>query len=236
MINPQINNTLNNHKTRLITLGQLTADISNEIHISLEKIRDAVYLLNMNIGTPDAEIQQSLTTLEENVANAERINNNLIEYVNSKSLNFSKIDINDLVRKALTRTSIPNAVEVVLQLNLEKSLSFGDSDKLLQVFENLLSNAIQSMPEGGFLIIKTEIVEQTWISISITDTGKGILKENLEKLFDPLFSINSKEIGIGLAVSKTLLERHSGWIEVESEFGKGSSFIVNLPLKDQGGG
>jgi signal transduction histidine kinase len=97
------------------------------------------------------------------------------------------------------------------------------------------------MPEGGRLTVETSEVSDSpllsgegpgvrWVAVSITDTGVGIPQENLDKLFEPLFTTKAKGIGLGLAVTKTLVEGHGGSIEVESEVGKGTTFTVRLPI------
>ncbi|MCK4965114.1 MAG: hypothetical protein KAS54_08520, partial [Dehalococcoidia bacterium] len=104
-----------------------------------------------------------------------------------------------------------------------------DPDQLGQVFINIILNAIQAMPEGGQLVIKSEVPGPKWVDISFTDTGVGIPKENMRKLFEPLFTTKAKGIGLGLAITKNVLEEHGGTIKVQSEVGKGSTFTVRLP-------
>ncbi len=110
-----------------------------------------------------------------------------------------------------------------------------DSDKLSIVFDNIIRNAIQAMPEGGQLVIKSEMSDtdepsERGILVSFADTGVGIPEENMPRLFEPLFTTKSKGIGLGLAIINSLVEGHGGTIEVESEVGKGSVFTVRLPL------
>ena len=102
----------------------------------------------------------------------------------------------------------------------------------MQVFENLIRNAIQAMPNGGQLTINSVVHGPEDLAISIADTGEGIPKENLEKLFEPLFTTKAKGFGLGLALVKMLVEGHDGIIEVKSDgvAGNGSTFTVKLPL------
>ena len=86
--------------------------------------------------------------------------------------------------------------------------------------------------EQGQLEIKSEYLDPNWIAISVTDTGVGIPPENLDKLFEPLFTTKAKGIGLGLALVKMLVEGHGGTIEVESTEGKGSIFTVKLPANE----
>jgi signal transduction histidine kinase len=106
----------------------------------------------------------------------------------------------------------------------------GDPVHLGQVFGNIFSNAIQAMPEGGHLTIKSEVPSNGLIEISTKDTGVGIPEDNLVMIFEPLFTTKAKGIGLGLAITKTLVEAHGGKIDVKSELGNGSTFIVSLPI------
>jgi len=102
-----------------------------------------------------------------------------------------------------------------------------------RVCSNIIGNAISIMPEGGSLGIRTETnKEEGNVEISFSDTGEGIAKENMEKIFEPLFTTRAKGIGLGLALCKKYVEAHQGTIEVESEVGKGSKFVVKLPVSE----
>lgn len=98
------------------------------------------------------------------------------------------------------------------------------------VLANLITNALQAMPEGGRLTIRASKNEEAAL-ISVEDTGVGIPKENLSKLFQPLFTTKSKGQGLGLAACKQLVQAHGGSITFESDMGKGSTFTVKIPLR-----
>jgi signal transduction histidine kinase len=100
-----------------------------------------------------------------------------------------------------------------------------------QVLENLVTNAYQAMPEGGTLTIEAKTVRDD-VRLSIADTGMGIAKQDMAELFEPLFSTKPRGIGLGLAVTKTLVEANEGSIEVQSQEGKGSTFTLILPVAD----
>ena len=107
-----------------------------------------------------------------------------------------------------------------------------DSKQISRVVLNLVTNAYQAMPDGGELTIKAQANKDT-IHLSIADTGCGISRENMRKLFEPLFTNKTRGIGLSLAVSKNLVEINGGIIEAESEQGKGSTFTIILPVKER---
>jgi two-component system NtrC family sensor kinase len=110
----------------------------------------------------------------------------------------------------------------------------GDQDQLRQVFTNLIVNGLQSMPEGGELVVDTEL-DQTGgkIRVRIQDHGTGIPAEDMDKLFTPFFSTKPRGTGLGLAVSYGIVSDHGGEIFVESRVGAGAVFTVQLPLRQR---
>jgi two-component system NtrC family sensor kinase len=107
-----------------------------------------------------------------------------------------------------------------------------DFDQLQQVCTNLILNAIQAMPEGGKLTLRTSL-DKSYLKIEVSDTGYGISLENMRKLFTPFFTTKQevKGVGLGLAVSYGIIQRHHGRIDVQSKEKEGTTFIIYLPLK-----
>jgi signal transduction histidine kinase len=121
-------------------------------------------------------------------------------------------------------------MEVVSELDEALPEILADPDQLGQVFRNVILNAIQAMPDGGRLAIRSETPDRGWAAVSFADTGAGMSVETLLRVFEPLFTTKAKGIGLGLAHSKTLVDGHGGTIEAQSELGKGSTFTVRLPV------
>ncbi len=105
---------------------------------------------------------------------------------------------------------------------------FSTAPTTASLFDRLL-HAIQAMPDGGRLDVQSEAPTGDWLAVSFSDSGAGIPQENLTKLFEPLFTTKARGIGLGLALTKTLVEGQGGTIEVSSEVGRGSTFTVRLP-------
>ena len=139
-------------------------------------------------------------------------------------------DVRRRVQEALSRIAVPENVKVASQLDEALPIILADPDQLVQVFGHIALNAIQAMPEGGRLVVRSEVPTPGWMAVSFADTGVGISEENMDKLFEPLFTTKAKGIGLGMAVSKTLMEGHGGTIEVESQVGEGTTFSVRLPI------
>ncbi len=218
---------------KLAVLGKLAGGVGHELRNPLGAIKNAAHFLNMAIETPDPEVKEILEIIEKEITTSERIISSLLDYARAKPITRREVDIKDVVHEALSLTAIPGNVETVIQIDKALPSILADPAQLRQVFGNIILNAIQGMPEGGQLIIKCETPSPEQMSISFTDTGTGIPKENLEKIWEPLFTTKARGIGLGLALCKTQVEGHGGVIEVESMLGEGATFTVKLPLQGE---
>jgi signal transduction histidine kinase len=183
----------------------------------------------MALENPDPEIKETLEILNEEVKTSERIIESLLDFARPTPSTRQKVDINDVVQRALDRAGLPGTIETVTRLDEALPAILTDPGQVSQIFGNIILNAIQAMPDGGRLEVKSEVQAGGWVTVSFSDTGAGIPEENLAKLFEPLFTTKPKGIGLGLALSQTLAEGQGGAIEVKSEAGKGSTFTVRLP-------
>ena len=215
---------------KLAVLGQLAGGVGHELRNPLGAISNAVYFLNMVLEEPDSEVKETLEILEKEVKTSEEIISGLLDFGRAKPPTWRKADVNEIVQEALSRVTVPENVEVVSQLDEALPIILADPGQLGQVFGNIIVNAIQAMPEGGRLVVRSEVPNPEWVAVSFTDTGVGITEESVDKIFEPLFTTKAKGIGLGLALVKTLVEGHGGTIGVESQVGKGTTFTVCLPL------
>jgi signal transduction histidine kinase len=222
---------------RLAMLSQMASKVGHELRNPLAAIKNVAYFLNMVLEDPDPKVKEMLGILEEKVDTCERIISSLLDFGRTKPPAWRKADINDIVQETLSRVPIPENVEVVSQLDEALPIIQADPSQLGQAFRNIILNAIQAMPEGGQLVVTTSLNSDSgeplgprWAAVSFKDTGVGIPEEHLGRIFEPLFTTKTKGIGLGLAVTRTLLEGHEGTIEVESQVGKGTTFRVRLPI------
>jgi PAS domain S-box-containing protein len=215
---------------KLAMLGQLAGGVGHELRNPLGAIKNAVYFLNMVFAEQELEpeVKETLEILAKEVGTSERIISSLLDFARPKPLVRRKIDVSELVQETLSHIALPENVDVTSQLVDGLPVILADPDQLAQVFGNIIRNGLQAMPQGGRLTVRTAEVSG-WVVVSIADTGVGIPEEALSKIFEPLFTTKAKGIGLGLAVTKTLIEGHEGCIEVQSEEGKGSTFTVKLP-------
>jgi signal transduction histidine kinase len=136
-------------------------------------------------------------------------------------------DIKSLLSSSLSHLQIPENIELIDLTQAEPKISL-DIDKMIRVFDNLIKNAIDAMPKGGKLTVKSVCIGDK-ILLTFNDTGKGIDKENVSKLFTPLFTTKAKGMGFGLAICQRIIEAHKGKISAESTPNIGSTFSIELP-------
>jgi PAS domain S-box-containing protein len=217
---------------KLAVLGQLAGGVGHELRNPLSVINSAVYYLKLVQPEASDKIRQYHAMIEQEVHNAEKIINDLLDFARLGSVDRESVNILGLVKRVLECFPAPACVEVSLDLPEGLPKVFADPRQMEQVLGNLVVNAYQAMREGGGLTISAH-QQMQMVAIIVKDSGVGISSENMQKLFEPLFTTKAKGIGLGLAVSKKLVEANGGRIEVSSEPGRGSTFMVYLPVDDR---
>lgn len=215
---------------RLAAVGQLASSIGHEIRNPLGVIKNIAYFLNMKFkDATDEKIVKHLKILEKEVNSINLIISDLLDFARKKPLALDQADLNETVKNAFSYITVPENIRVEIKLGeIPKMLL--DKEQVQRVWQNLILNAVQAMPEGGKLTIQT-IKQDDSAKLIVRDTGVGIPKENMPKLFMPLFSTKAKGIGLGLVICKQIVEGHDGNITIESEVGEGSTFTVKLPIR-----
>lgn len=213
---------------RLAVIGQMASMVAHDLRNPLFGIKNATFILKRRENIKEDEaVKKILLLIDESLENANRIVNDLLDYSKEIKLEKSTTTLNSLLLSSLKETRLTRAVH--LENLVDDSLKVNvDVYKMKRVFINLINNAVDAMPEGGTIKIES-LVNESSISISFSDTGKGISQENINKLWKPLFTTKTKGIGLGLVICKRFIEAHNGTITVTSEEGKGTTFTITLP-------
>ncbi len=217
-------------KEKMAVLGQLASGVGHELRNPLGAIKNGVYFLKMVLDHVDPTVKETLDIFDKEINTSERIISNILQFARTKTPVQQQVHVSDIVRDTLSRIFVPDNIQVIDQMEKTLPSIMADPDQLFEIFENIVQNGVQAMPDGGQIKIHSGIKNPDCVAISFTDTGAGISDENLEKLFEPLFTTKAKGIGLGLAITKALVERHGGRIDVETEVGKGSTFRVIFPV------
>lgn len=213
---------------RLSVLGQLAAGLGHELRNPLGAIKNASFLLTLLLPNPEGTLREAIEIIVDGVATSERIIHSLLDYARTLAPASQETDLALIVREALTRAAVPAGIETADHLPPVLPIT-GDPGQLVQVFLNLIQNAVQAMDGRGTLTLSSAVDDDGSICITVADTGVGIAPENAERIFEPLFTTKAKGIGLGLALTKTLVEGHGGSIAFESAVGEGTAFKVCLP-------
>jgi PAS domain S-box-containing protein len=217
-------------KKKLAVLGQLAGGLAHELRNPLSVINNAAYFLKMKLSGADGTTKEYLAMIASEVRDAEKVVSDLLNLSRIRAAVQKKTVASDLLAHVLEKRPPTKDITVNTRIAPDLPALFVDSKQIEHVLINLVTNAYQAMHKGGQLTMNAR-AEKGRVHLSVTDTGCGIAKENMEKLFEPLFTTKARGIGLGLAVSKGLVEANGGSIEVESEDGKGSTFTVVLPTK-----
>ncbi len=217
------------HQKKLAAVGQLASGIGHELRNPLGVVKNATYYIKTKIGNSDEKLLKHLNIMEREINNSNKIINDLLGFSRTRMPSTIVEDVNKVVEQSLEVVQVPKNVLLVTDTDDNRPKIKVDKDQIQQVLVNLCMNGIQAMgDEGGQLQVSTHLLDD-FVYIKVADTGYGIPEENLSKLFDPFFTTKAKGIGLGLAVSYGIIEKHGGGIEVQSEAGQGATFIVKLP-------
>jgi two-component system sporulation sensor kinase A len=220
---------------KLATIGELATMVAHDLRNPLTSIRNANYYIKNTCphhAKPECKAAlEMFDIIEQGTLFANNIINDLLDFAAKRPLQKEKQDINKIVDSSITISNIPENIKIERNF-AKKAIATVDEKQLQRVFLNLTRNAVQAMPNGGKLTIKTSETKDH-AEIEFRDTGIGIADENMTKLFTPLFTTKAKGIGMGLAICKKIVEEHDGTIDFESKVGQGTTFTIKLPKKEE---
>jgi PAS domain S-box-containing protein len=220
-------------KDRLAAIGETAGMVGHDLRNPLQSIVGEVYLAKEELAQlPECEhkdsLRQSIDAIDEQISYMDKIVSDLQTFVKPVEVHRKAVDLKSLVESVLEQISIQNNIHIHFDMG-QSMLIQTDSHLLKRVLINLITNAIQAMPKGGDLTIDIKTVAGR-VQIWVEDTGVGISEDIKPKIFSPLFTTKAKGQGFGLAVCKRVIEAQGGTITFESKEGKGTKFIVKLPL------
>lgn len=226
------------HQEKFASLGEMAAGVAHEVGNPLSIIVGYAKMLLRKCG--DEEEKDLIKRISEAAFRIDRLTRSLLLYSRHSAQEHDAVDINRVIDDSLTMVEHQFKEEknyrVIKRLSLNVKKVAGSSERLQQVFINLLINAFQAMPKGGVLTLSTENDSgQEAVRIDVGDTGIGIPPENLSKIFDPFFStkLQDKGTGLGLSITQRIITDHGGSIRVESSPDQGTTFFISLPCQSK---
>jgi signal transduction histidine kinase len=218
---------------KMSSLGRMAAGVAHEINNPLAGI--LLYSSNMRKKVPsESQLAQGLQIIINETQRCKSIIQGLLDFARDSEPDKVSADINEIMKSALGIAENEfklKHVHVKMQLADRMVKTLLDKNKILQVFLNILLNALHAVQENGGLTVKSRVASNPMhIVVEIEDNGCGIPDDDLPKIFDPFFSTKSNGTGLGLAVSYGIVKKHEGNIEVFSKVGKGTRFVVKIPV------
>jgi len=219
---------------KLAHMGQLSAGIAHELNNPLGVI---IMYSNILLDETDenSEFYNDLRLIVDQSDRCKSIVSGLLNFARKNQVKFDQINMGELIHKSLESVIVKNNVELKIKNNLTNPMAYVDVEQMIQAISNLAKNGIEAMPDGGELTISLSGSNEE-VTIDVADTGKGIDKENLDKVFEPFFTTKEigKGTGLGLATIYGIVKMHKGKIDVESNTDPqkgqtGTKFTINLP-------
>lgn len=218
---------------RLSALGELSAGIAHEIRNPLASIKGTAEILQEDFPAASKKFEFLQILIRE----TERLNKvveNFLSFARPKIPDLGSCEVSAVLKSVLELVKHPASKgQVTIKTNFDGQGPdlIADAEQLKQAFLNIILNALQAMPQGGELSIVTRH-QAPWVEIYFQDQGAGIPPHDLDKIFNPFYTTKGEGTGLGLAITHRIIaENHGGQMEVESEEGKGTKFIVRLPMK-----
>jgi two-component system NtrC family sensor kinase len=223
------------HSENLASLGQLAAGVAHELNNPLGTILLYAESAQRECAEDDPHCAD-LDVIVKETKRCKRIVADLLNFSRQHQVIAQPTDINALLQELVEMA--PHRIKtvtipIVTEFDPNLPIIEGDTAQLRQVFLNLMTNAVEAMPEGGTMTIRTRRGPSQMVTVEIEDTGVGIRHEDLGKLFTPFFTTKpiGKGTGLGLAISYGIIKMHRGQINVKSQVGQGTTFIISLPIK-----
>lgn len=223
---------------KLAAIGKLAASVAHELRNPLGVIKNSAYYLRdqltqSSMTSKNPNMDEFLNIIESEIRLSDKIIRDLLNFsLISKPITKSE-DINAIIEYAISITNKPDNIRIIMNLKPDMKLAIIDKYQIRQAFYNLILNSYQAMERGGTLEITSREHDGS-IEVEFRDTGDGILEKDQDKIFDALYTTKAKGIGLGLAVTHDIIERHGGQIRLKSEVRKGTTFTVRLPIVEEG--
>ncbi|WP_246275302.1 CHASE domain-containing protein [Nitrosopumilus oxyclinae] len=209
---------------KITTIGTMASRMSHDLKNPLTVIKSSLELLKMNLGPDlDEKTKNYTKRIDDSIDSIFSIIDDVLEFAKNSKLHKEKTSINFLLETVVSNIDVPKDIQIKLPEN--KMTLNCDSSKMKSVFSNLITNSIQSIENNGTITISIESDSKNAF-ISIVDSGPGIPKDKISRIFDPLFTTKSSGTGLGLGICRNIIEQHRGTISVHNN---PTTFTISLP-------
>ena len=230
---------------RLAALGTMAAGIAHDIRNPLTSILIFSQLMSLHHDDPEVRAKFDRIVPRE-LERVQAVIEDMMELARPSALHLEPTSLNEVLTQALELLegqAANQGIKIIREFGQELPYCMADRKRIHRCLSNLLTNAIQAMPRGGDLTVntclaadpalaasRTDSTSDPMIRVTIADTGQGIPPERLSRIFDPFYTTKEKGLGLGMAITHRIVEDHKGTIDVQSQVGLGTTFIIHLPL------
>jgi signal transduction histidine kinase len=222
----------------MAAIGQVAAGLGHDLRNPLAAIRNAVFYVRSKLEgtakTQDARLMRCLTVIDEEAEHCLRLLADVLDFARAREPRRTACPLGPLVDAVVERVQRPD--HIVLDVDVPATLPVPrlDRDMLQRVLVNVLTNAIQAIPDHrpGRIVVCAEEVGDDALCVRVSDDGIGIAAAEQARAFEPLFTTKTQGTGLGLAIAQTLIRRHGGVVELESETGRGTTVRIIVPLRE----
>ena len=217
---------------RLSAIGRTTTMVGHDLRNPLQAIVNTIYLARMKLELippqiKKQDIEEVYNKIESQVMYMDKIVTDLQDFSRKINVKQTQINLQELMQDTLSDISIPEKIKVSMKANKKSPTVLADPASMKRVFQNLILNAIQAMPEGGNLRIGIHSTDEETL-ITVEDTGVGISEKSRARIFEPFFTTKAQGQGLGLSICKKFVQANGGSIKVDSIEGKGTTFTIKL--------
>lgn len=218
---------------KLALIGKISGSIAHELRNPLGAVRQSVYYLRMKFSTVSDKLTKHLHLIDSELSTAYKVIDDLLELTRLKKMDKEYTDLKTLIKQSIERSHLNEDINIEVKIPSENQYAWIDQLQMGQVFTNLIVNAAHAMEDGGTIHISSCMTaDRKYLQIDFTDTGVGIKNEDLNIVFEPLYTSKAKGTGLGLSICKQIIEKHDGKISIKSELNKGTTVSVSIPYKD----
>ena len=229
-------------KEKLAGIGQISSAIAHELKTPLAVIKGSVYLLAAHtIDYKNPKINENIDLISSEVEDAEKVIYNILDYSGIGKEGMEDIDVTKVVNQILfqkVRERVKQSTKTRVLFDVDPLRYYGEIEPLKTILQNVISNAINALPEGGSLLISGGYKNNNSVSIVVSDNGYGISEDAMKHIFKPFIkgNLSGKGTGLGLWITKMMVERMKGKISIESKIGNGTKVTIELPAVQNEGG
>lgn len=222
------------HAEKLASVGRLASGVAHEINNPLNGIKNCVYAIQQNPDDKE-QLQKYMNLIDEGLNHIETVVQKLLGFARTPAKSVATVDVNQMIKQVVELLDYrlkQKQIDVRLEIDSDLPLIKADYSLLQEVIMNLLINSYDAVGDGGTVVVQTKRARGDAIQILLKDNGIGIPAERLNKIFDPFYTTKDPGVGtgLGLSVALDIVQAHGGKIDVNSEEGKGTVFIVTLPI------